>query len=245
MDTWEIFKQAYQEYYCHSNKSAINKNIGIDIYSSGINNYYFNYAFINNYFNNKNDLLKSINVDMAFFSFPEKRNEIYDWSSNVKFLGTGRIMTKILNKFDYSPIISDNFKIVKIKENIDCLNDYVLLLSKIKQCNQDELKNIFNEKYIISSNINMYLAYLNNIPIGALAACIVNDCAFSVDSAIIEEQRNTKVLTSLGEFALQDGIEQKISKYSCLVTSPYTMKLVEKQGYKYDMPCDVWMYNCN
>ena len=245
MDTWEIFKKAYKEYYCGSEQSTIKNGSGINLYLSGINNYYLNYAFIDNYFNNKNNILNNINESMAIFSFPEKRKEISDSLTNKKFLGTGMIMTNNVYDFSYNPIISDNLRLIKVNENINYLTDYILILSKVKKCNRLELKKIFNKEYILSSNIQMYLAYLNNEPVGALAACIIDGCAFSVDSAIVEEQRNAKVLTSLGEFALQDGIEQKISKYSCLVTSPYTMKLVEKQGYKYDMPCDVWMYNCN
>lgn len=242
MNTWEIFKSAYRRYYCQSKKSIIKNNIGIDIYLSGIDNYYFNYAFIDNHFNN-HDMLNNLNQNMAIFSFPEKRENISMLLSKNNFLGTGAIMTKNLYEMPYNPQILDNIKIIKINQDMAYLNDYTTLLSKVKKCDKNKLEKIFNKEYIETSNIHMYLGYLGEEPVGALAACIIDDCAFSVDSAIIENHRNEKILTSLGEFAMQDGVEQNIKKYSCLVTSQYTMKLVEKQGYKYDMPCDVWMYN--
>lgn len=242
MNTWNQFKYAYKEYYCHSSDSKINGGMGIYQCLSEINNYYFNYIFIDNYFSSNKNPLEDANKDLVVLSFPEKRKNISQWSDKNKFLGTGAIMTKHSNTYK-SIEVSNDINLIKVHKDISYLNDYIVLLSQVKSINKENLSKMFNKDYIKSSNIHMYLAYLNDKPVGALAAVIIDNCAFSVDSAILEEHRNTKILTSLGEFAMQEGIENNISKYSCLVTSQYTMKLVEKQGYVFDMPCDVWIYN--
>lgn len=241
MDTWDKFKYAYEQYFCESDKSRIDKK-GYSLISSGINNYFFNYMFVDSEnIKNINPMI-NINFNMAIFSLEQSRAVLESWSkkSNIKFLGSGAIMTKNIEDDSYEKKQIEDVSVVNVQENSKYIEDYIKVMSKVKKVSEKDIK----EKFIKNNNnVYTYLGYFNGRPAGVLSAVIVDNSAISVDSAIIEDARSIGVLTALGEQALTDGIEKGIKSYSSIVTSPYTMKLVERQGYKFETICDVWVYS--
>ena len=44
---------------------------------------------------------------------------------------------------------------------------------------------------------------------------------------------------------MQDSIQYQINYYTCMIMSPYTQKVLEKQGYQNEMLVDMWYYKNN
>lgn len=243
MNTLDKFKYAYQKYFCNDKKSRLDIENRYSLMYSGVNNYFFNYMFIHNDIQESNPFL-NIDFDTAIFSFNNSTKVMEYWSSksNLKFLGRGAIMTKTFHDDSYIKKEITDISVVQVKNNKKYLEDYFKVMSSVKNINEKEIKENFTIKINDNENIYVYLAYLNNEPVGTLSAIVIDDYAISVDSAIIENSRSVGVLTALGEKAMTDGINKGIKSYSSIVTSPYTMKLVERQGYKFETICDVWVY---
>lgn len=241
---WHNFKQAYKMYYCLSDGAEFISDANMTAIKSGINNFMTNILVVDNYeTDSQKDFYKNnFSCIGALFSFPENREFINSWSENIKFIGTGAIMTKNIKESKYNSEYSSDITVYKIQDNTERLQDYYDVFAKTKDISVEKAKIMLPEKKINKDGLFMYIAYYKGDPAGILAAVSIEGRVYSVDSGVKEEHRNEGILTALGEFGMQEGVEKGMSSYSALVTSPYTMKLIEKQKYSFEMPCDVW-YN--
>lgn len=238
MDIIKIFKNAYKQYYCQGENSLYQEKNGFSILYSGINSIYHNYVFIDNIFK---DIPLDLNFDAGVFSFLHNKEFVQNISNNISLFGSGGIVIKN-TKDNYQPLINNNIKIKSLQNNKNLLDEYILLVSLIRNIGKNNLYEIFNNN-TMNENNHIYLAYIDNKAIGFLGATIVDDYAFATESFVLDQYRNAGVLTALAEQAMFDGLEKNIYKYLCLISSQYSLKVAQKQGYKYQMPCNLWKYD--
>jgi len=243
MDTWEKFKYASSVYFCQSDSAFVHKNNNYFLCKSPIDGYYFNNMFIENNIDINFNPFENIEFNLCLISFTDSKEIIRKFSNRLYFLGTSALMTKNIGINNLNIQIPDDIEIFKVSDSYNYFYDYITVMSEVKKENILTLLGVFDDKKMKDSDIHVYLAYSLGKPIGYLSAVKINNSAFIIDSAIIEEERNKGVLTSLSQYAVKDSINYQISSYSSLVSSPYSMNIIKKLGFAYEMSCDIWKYS--
>lgn len=244
MNSWNILKLGYKEYFSDPEYFETIEENGVTLIKSKINSYYFNFCMINK---NIGDFQKNIflnNVDSPTFvlGMPGLKENINSFSKNLNFIGTGSIMRNVVLKKQYFPKIDNNMKTIIVEKKSKSFEDFCYIAAETKNLDFNLMKNVFN-KIVENNNIKMFVCYFDNEPSGILSAAVFQNYVVSVDSGIKENVRNSGVLTSMAEEAISHGINLGIKDYYCLVSSPYTYKVVKKQGYDNDMICELFVGN--
>lgn len=242
MNTWDLLKDSFKEFYYHSDNSQIVNN-GCDICLNVTKNMSLCSVFIDNNFNFNINPLDNINSMGYIYASPQHRNNISSLSKNIRFLKSGTIMTCDIQNMP-ELIKSDDVDIELVSNSSSKIKDYINIICSLYNISEEEARTLFNIDYILNSNcIYIFCAYVENKPVGFLEAVQKDDSAFVLAAYVIDEYRNTKILTSLAMYSIQYAIGINVKKYSALTISEFSMKLMSAIGFLEDYQCDVWVLN--
>lgn len=231
---WDLFKKAYSVFLGAGENSSISSIAGTLSIRSGINNPSFNFFIVDNITNNlqKNIFMDNFQCDGFVASFTDSRSNIANWSDNLRFLGTGMLMT--LASTNITPIEVDNSITIKsIKNGGSVVNDHCMIIELVK--------GVKNYKQIVEKNIDdlyIYVAYINNSPVGTVIGIKIKDSVFILNTATISEYQNKGVLSALSNASI---LETNAKSYSGIVTSEYSQKVARSLGFKLEQPVDMWI----
>lgn len=242
MNTWNMMKHSFETFYYHSNNAKYINN-GCDIFLNKTKNMSMCSVFIDNYFNFNLNPIEDIDCSGYIYAFPQHKNKLFELSNNTKLIRSATIMTCDIQNMP-KLMKNNDIEIKLVSDSLSNINDYIEIICSLYKITVEEAKIIFDLKQIIASDdIYIFCAYMKNKPIGFLEAVKKDNQAFVIAAYVINEYRNTKILTSLGMYAIDYAIDRNVKKYSALAGSEFSIKLMSSIGFLQDIPCDIWVFN--
>lgn len=232
---WDLFKSAYSSFLCNQNAKSAISAAGTLCLKSGINDPSFNFFIVDNLSNSfqKDVFLKTFDCNGFVASFQESRDFIKTWSPSLQFLGPSAIMSALPN----------NIINIDIDQNIDVksartesvVEDHISIVKEVRHVSGYE--DLINK---IKNNMHIYVAYINNVPVGTGSAIQVGKDIFILDTITRDKYQNSGVLSAIGQVSMQEAKVNGAEKISAMVTSAYSQKVAEHVGFKVEQVFDFW-----
>jgi hypothetical protein len=242
MSAWEMLKKTTPMHLCLSKDATYIDKDGLYISKSGIDNYLFNMAIVENNDpeKQKDIMLKHFNCNGLIISREDAKESIDSWAFNnsIEYIGKYPLLIKEQKDTNVEYKKYDNITVKRVND-ADTFEKFFNIFTHAKDLTQEESIKLFSKK-VFDLNYFLYVAYYNNIPAGIVVMINVGDSIMITGMDVLEEFRQLNVLNALSEKCLSDAIQNNIYNYSALATSPFSYRVAVSHGYEINEYCHIW-----